>query len=83
MGTLTEWAASGENSSLHVLILDEFDALARRRGGSFDSTGVRDRWANPSNFVVCWVRSFALFTLSIYLSIYLYLYLLLLLLLWQ
>lgn len=37
-----EWAERGEESDLHVLILDEIDALCQKRGGQHDSAGVYD-----------------------------------------
>ena len=42
-----EWAAAGEASALHVIILDEMDAIARARGSvSGDTSGVRDSVVN-------------------------------------
>ena len=42
-----EYDAVGDASALHVIILDELDAIARRRGSvSGDSTGVRDSVVN-------------------------------------
>lgn len=42
-----EYAAVGDNSALHVIILDEMDAIARKRGSaSSDTTGVRDSVVN-------------------------------------
>ena len=42
-----EWAAAGDASELHVIILDEMDAIARKRGAlSGDTTGVRDSVVN-------------------------------------
>ena len=42
-----EYAMVGDASALHVIILDELDAIARRRGSvSGDSTGVRDSVVN-------------------------------------
>mmetsp|Transcript_15456 Transcript_15456/g.22045 ORF Transcript_15456/g.22045 Transcript_15456/m.22045 type:complete len:1076 (-) Transcript_15456:118-3345(-) len=44
-----EYKAVGEDSALHVIILDELDAIAKKRGGSStvgDSTGVRDSVVN-------------------------------------
>lgn len=36
----------GEESQLHLIVLDEIDALCRRRGTSSDSTGVQDNIVN-------------------------------------
>lgn len=37
-----EWAAAGDASALHVIILDEMDAIARKRGSATgDTSGVR------------------------------------------
>jgi len=42
-----EYKAVGDNSALHVIILDEMDAIARKRGSlSGDTTGVRDGVVN-------------------------------------
>lgn len=42
-----EYEQVGDDSALHVIILDELDAIARRRGSvSGDSTGVRDSVVN-------------------------------------
>jgi vesicle-fusing ATPase len=42
-----EYAAVGDNSALHIIILDEMDAIARKRGStSSDTTGVRDSVVN-------------------------------------
>ncbi|KAJ1627418.1 P-loop containing nucleoside triphosphate hydrolase protein, partial [Pavlovales sp. CCMP2436] len=42
-----EYASAGEASALHVIILDEFDAIARTRGSSSgDTSGVRDSVVN-------------------------------------
>jgi vesicle-fusing ATPase len=42
-----EWAAAGDASMLHVIILDEMDAIARKRGSSGgDTSGVRDSVVN-------------------------------------
>ena len=42
-----EYAQVGDQSALHVIILDEMDAIARKRGSvSGDSTGVRDSVVN-------------------------------------
>lgn len=59
-----EWKAMGDASALHVIILDEMDAIARKRGTlTGDATGVRDSVVNqllskmdgvsqPENFLV-------------------------------
>ena len=42
-----EYAAVGDESALHMIVLDEFDAIARRRGSlAGDTTGVRDSVVN-------------------------------------
>lgn len=42
-----EYAAVGDDSALHVIILDEFDAIGKKRGSEgSDSTGVRDSVVN-------------------------------------
>jgi vesicle-fusing ATPase len=42
-----EYAQVGDQSALHVIILDEMDAIARKRGSvTGDSTGVRDSVVN-------------------------------------
>ena len=42
-----EYAQAGDASALHVIILDEMDAIARKRGSiTGDSTGVRDSVVN-------------------------------------
>jgi SpoVK/Ycf46/Vps4 family AAA+-type ATPase len=42
-----EWLEKGERSGLHVIILDEFDALARARGTqTSDTSEVRDSVVN-------------------------------------
>jgi vesicle-fusing ATPase len=42
-----EWAQVGKESALHIIILDEMDAIARKRGSvSSDTTGVRDSVVN-------------------------------------
>lgn len=42
-----EWAAKGPASELHVVIFDEFDSIAKRRGSlSGDGSGVRDSCVN-------------------------------------
>jgi vesicle-fusing ATPase len=41
-----EYEQLGDGSALHVIILDELDAIARRRGSTGDSTGVRDSVVN-------------------------------------
>lgn len=42
-----EYAQVGDDSALHIIILDEMDAIARKRGSaSSDTTGVRDSVVN-------------------------------------
>lgn len=42
-----EYAQVGDESALHIIILDEMDAIARKRGSSAgDNTGVRDSVVN-------------------------------------
>jgi len=42
-----EYASVGDDSALHIIILDEMDAIARKRGSaSSDATGVRDSVVN-------------------------------------
>ena len=42
-----EWEAAGDASALHVIILDEMDAIARKRGSAGgDTSGVRDSVVN-------------------------------------
>ena len=42
-----EWAAAGDASELHVIILDEMDSIARTRGAADgDTSGVRDSVVN-------------------------------------
>lgn len=42
-----EYAAVGDESALHIIILDEMDAIAKKRGSATsDSTGVRDSVVN-------------------------------------
>lgn len=42
-----EYKAVGDNSALHIIILDEMDAIARKRGTmTSDTTGVRDSVVN-------------------------------------
>ena len=42
-----EWKSAGDASALHVIVLDEFDSIARKRGSlSGDTTGVRDSVVN-------------------------------------
>jgi SpoVK/Ycf46/Vps4 family AAA+-type ATPase len=42
-----EYKAAGDESALHIIILDEMDAIARKRGTmSCDTTGVRDSVVN-------------------------------------
>jgi len=37
-----EWRLKGQGSALHVIIIDEIDAVTRARGSLQDATGVRD-----------------------------------------
>ena len=42
-----EWEAAGDESALHVIIFDEMDAIARKRGAAVgDTSGVRDSVVN-------------------------------------
>ena len=42
-----EYQISGDDSALHIIILDEMDAIARKRGTmTADTTGVRDSVVN-------------------------------------
>lgn len=41
-----EYALKGENSSLHIIIFDEIDAICKQRGSRSDSTGVHDSVVN-------------------------------------
>lgn len=41
-----EQAAQGDNSQLHIIILDEIDAICKSRGSSRDSSGVGDSIVN-------------------------------------
>lgn len=41
-----EQAAKGEQSQLHLIIFDEFDAICKQRGAVRDSTGVADNVVN-------------------------------------
>ena len=42
-----EWESKGAESELHVVIFDEFDAIAKRRGSlAGDGSGVRDSCVN-------------------------------------
>lgn len=41
-----EQAAKGEQSKLHLIIFDEFDAICKRRGEVKDNTGVTDNLVN-------------------------------------
>ncbi|KAG8344649.1 putative vesicular fusion protein nsf [Trypanosoma vivax] len=41
-----EAAAKGDQSQLHLIIFDEFDAICKQRGSSRDSTGVNDNVVN-------------------------------------
>eukprot|EP01104_Vermistella_antarctica_P009557 TRINITY_DN2470_c1_g3_i1.p1 TRINITY_DN2470_c1_g3~~TRINITY_DN2470_c1_g3_i1.p1 ORF type:complete len:772 (+),score=193.15 TRINITY_DN2470_c1_g3_i1:73-2316(+) len=42
----TEFKERGEESDLHIIIFDEFDAVARERGTTSGGTGVEDRIVN-------------------------------------
>ena len=43
-----EYEEVGDASALHIIILDEMDAIARKRGSmSADTTGVRDSVVQP------------------------------------
>ncbi|KAJ1919941.1 transport between ER and Golgi ATPase protein [Tieghemiomyces parasiticus] len=41
-----EYKAKGDDSSLHIIIFDELDAICRQRGAKSDSTGVGDSVVN-------------------------------------
>mmetsp|Transcript_17184 Transcript_17184/g.31186 ORF Transcript_17184/g.31186 Transcript_17184/m.31186 type:complete len:744 (+) Transcript_17184:68-2299(+) len=41
-----EQKAEGDNSMLHIIIFDEFDAICKSRGSSNDNTGVGDSMVN-------------------------------------
>jgi SpoVK/Ycf46/Vps4 family AAA+-type ATPase len=42
-----EYAQVGDDSALHIIVLDEMDAIAKKRGTvSSDTTGVRDSVVN-------------------------------------
>jgi vesicle-fusing ATPase len=41
-----EYKKEGENSQLHIIILDELDAICKSRGSSRDGTGVHDSIVN-------------------------------------
>jgi vesicle-fusing ATPase len=41
-----EYAASGEESELHVIIFDEIDAICKQRGGGASDSGVGDSMVN-------------------------------------
>ena len=41
-----EYKKEGENSQLHIIILDELDAICKQRGSSKDGTGVHDSIVN-------------------------------------
>lgn len=41
-----EYKAKGEESSLHIIIFDELDAICKQRGSRGDSTGVGDSVVN-------------------------------------
>lgn len=44
---IQEWSQRGEKSALHVIIFDEFDSIAKRRGSMVgDNSGVRDSCVN-------------------------------------
>ena len=46
-----EYAAVGDQSALHVIVLDEMDSIARKRGSlSGDTTGVRDGTGKQRHF---------------------------------
>jgi len=58
-----DWEEHGPNSELHLIIMDEIDAICKERGRLSDNTGVRDSVVNqlltmmdgvntPSNFLV-------------------------------
>ncbi|KAL0080661.1 P-loop containing nucleoside triphosphate hydrolase protein [Phycomyces blakesleeanus] len=42
----TEYKSKGEDSSLHIIIFDELDAICKQRGSRGDSTGVGDSVVN-------------------------------------
>jgi vesicle-fusing ATPase len=42
----TEYAKRGDDSELHIIIMDELDAICRARGSKSDSTGVGDTVVN-------------------------------------
>jgi len=41
-----EFKDKGDNSELHIIIIDEIDALCKKRGSSSDGTGVNDSVVN-------------------------------------
>jgi vesicle-fusing ATPase len=43
---LTKYKAKGEESSLHIIIFDELDAICKQRGSKNDGTGVGDSIVN-------------------------------------
>ena len=55
-----EYAEVGDDSALHIIVLDEMDAIAKKRGTtSSDTTGVRDSVVNQllsCMDVSCYVR---------------------------
>lgn len=48
-----EYKAKGEESSLHIIIFDELDAICKQRGSRGDSTGVGDSVVNQLLAKVC------------------------------
>jgi SpoVK/Ycf46/Vps4 family AAA+-type ATPase len=53
----SEWIDKGEESGLHVIILDEMDAFAKKRGLlRGDTTGVRDSVVNQLLAIMDGVR---------------------------
>lgn len=53
----SEWVERGEESGLHVIILDEMDAFAKKRGLlRGDTTGVRDSVVNQLLAIMDGVR---------------------------
>lgn len=52
-----DYEENGEDSQLHVIIFDEFDAIAKPRGMSSDSTGVHDNVVNQILTMVDGVES--------------------------
>ena len=43
-----EYAERGDDSDLHIIIMDEIDSVCKQRGSSRDSTGVGDTVVNLS-----------------------------------